>query len=123
MLVSETELKNWIKREAWRAMEDKLLEDPRWKKDLEASKDNLYAIRPDSHEQLIGFVYCQGNVMGQAFLNTLAPFTGLDILEPKDFGTRKDVKDFILSQLRSVAHRHPRRHSFPGSRIPTGHRT
>jgi SecD/SecF fusion protein len=90
--VSETDLKNWIKREAWKAMLDKVL--IKWP-ELEPYKEGLYAIRADNHDQLIGFIYCKGNVMSQAFVTMLAPALGDDDLATKDFGTREEITEFI----------------------------
>ena len=91
--ITEADLKNWIKREAWRAMEDKALE--KWHAQLAPFKDNLYSIRPDNHEQLVGFIYAKGNVMSQAFVTMLSPITGPNILNPDKFGRRDEIEKFV----------------------------
>lgn len=89
---TETNIRNWIKHEAWKQMLNRAAE--KWTF-LESHRDDLLRIPPDSNEQLISFINARGNVYTQAVITTLEPLLGNDVLTSKDFVSREQAKEFI----------------------------
>ena len=95
----EKEIAYWFKQQAWDRLIQKIEE--RWPK-LKERAEAFKTIEPDSFDELIGRVEMRGNTIGQAFLNTLEPLLGNQIVTPasgdddaSDFIDRKTITDFV----------------------------
>src|SRR5581483_3378179 len=71
--LSDAFIDRWIKQQAWEVLLQRV--QKKWP-ELQAHKDELSRITPDSNEQLTTFIMAKGNVVGQAALTSLEPFLG-----------------------------------------------
>jgi SecD/SecF fusion protein len=89
----ENSLKNLIKQHAWHQLLVQVLKQ--WP-ELNAFRDEMNRIQPDSIEQLSSFIQSRGNIIGQAGLTILANALGADPLAGAEgYPEAAAVKEFI----------------------------